>query len=69
MERSPYRRDYDSSSLWNIFHGPCQRLYTAWNTSVRIAFDVPRETHRYLIEEISEFASTANAGKDVLEVP
>ena len=54
MGRSPYRRDYDSSSLWNIFHGPCQRLYTAWNTSVRIAFDVPRETHRYLIEEISE---------------
>jgi len=27
-------------------------LYTAWNTAIRILFNVPRDTHRYLIESI-----------------
>ena len=29
------------------------KLYTAWNTAIRILFNVPRDTHRYLIESIS----------------
>ena len=49
-----YTTSFYGSSLWNIFEGPCQRLYTAWNTSIRMAFDIPRETHRYFIEGISE---------------
>ena len=28
------------------------KLYTAWNTAIRILFIVPRDTHRYLIESI-----------------
>ena len=29
------------------------KLYTAWNTAIRILFNVPRDTHKYLIESIS----------------
>ena len=29
------------------------KLHTAWNTAIRILFNVPRDTHRYLIERIS----------------
>ena len=49
-----YTTSFYGSSLWNIFDGSCQKLFTAWNTSVRMAFGVPRETHRYLLESISE---------------
>ena len=28
------------------------KLYTAWNTAIRILFNVPRDTHRYLIERL-----------------
>ena len=30
------------------------KLYTAWNTAIRILFNVPRDTHRYLIESFSQ---------------
>ena len=30
------------------------KLYTAWNTAIRILFNVLRDTHRYLIESISQ---------------
>ena len=30
------------------------KLYTAWNTAIRILFNVPRDTNRYLIESISQ---------------
>ena len=51
---SIYTTSFYGSSLWNIFDGPCDRLYSAWNIAVRMAFDLPRDCHRYFIEEISE---------------
>ena len=51
---SIYSTSFYGSSLWNIFNGTCDRLFTAWNIAVRMAFDLPRGTHRYFIEEISE---------------
>ena len=30
------------------------KLYTAWNTYIRLLFNVPRDTHRYLIKSISQ---------------
>ena len=32
----------------------CFKLYTTLNTAIRILFNVPRDTHRYLIESISQ---------------
>ena len=49
-----YATSFYGSNLWNLFNGSCEKLYTAWNMAVRLAFGVPRTTHRYLIEEISE---------------
>ena len=48
-----YSTSFYGSGLWNIFGDNCERLYKAWNVSVRIAFNVDRTTHRYLIESIS----------------
>ena len=30
------------------------RLYSSWNMAVKVLFDLPRETHRYFIEPLSE---------------
>ena len=49
-----YATSFYGSSLWNLQSGDCVRLYSAWNNAVREAFNVPRTTHRYYIEEISE---------------
>ena len=50
---SIYATSFYGSSLWNIFGGQCDRLYTAWNNAVRDGFGIPRASHRYLIEEVS----------------
>ena len=42
------------SCLWDLFSEKCERLYKAWNVSVRIALNVSRYTHRYLIEPVSK---------------
>ena len=49
-----YTTSFYGSCLWNIFNGSCDKLFTAWNIAVRMAFDIPRNTHKFLIEEISE---------------
>ena len=36
-----------------MYSEKCERLYKAWNVGVRIAFNVSRYTHKYLIESIS----------------
>ena len=51
---SIYATSFYGSSLWNIFNGQCDRLYTAWNNAVRTALDLPRLTHRYLIESLTD---------------
>ena len=40
--------------LWKLFDGPCDRIYSAWNNAIREAFNIPRASHRYFIEEVSE---------------
>ena len=49
-----YACSFYGSSLWNVNSREVNRLFTSWNIAVRILFDVPRETHRYLIESISD---------------
>ena len=48
-----YSVSFHGSGLWDIMSSKCEGLYKAWNVAVRLAFQVPRNTHRYLIEEIS----------------
>ena len=51
---SIYASSFYGSSLWNLFDGHCDRVYTAWNNCIRDVFKIPRTSHRYLVEELSE---------------
>ena len=43
-----------ASSLWNLFSAQVERLYTSWNQAIRQIFSVPRTTHRFFIEPLSD---------------
>ena len=47
-----YLNHFYGSNLWYLFD--CDRLYAAWNNVIRNIFKLPRRTHRYLIEPVSE---------------
>ena len=42
------------SNIWNLFSNESHRLYTSYNVAVRNIFNLPRTTHRYLLESISD---------------
>ena len=37
-----------------LFDGSYDKLFTAWNNAIRDIFELPRGTHRYFIEDISD---------------
>ena len=43
-----------SSPLWDLFGKEANKLYNQWNVLVRNIWEVPRETHRNLLETLSE---------------
>ena len=49
-----YTVSFPGSCLWDLFSTDCDRLYKAWNVSIRQALNLPRNTHRYLIESLSD---------------
>ena len=49
-----YTTSFYGSSLYNLYSKECRRFYTTWNQIIRQCFQVDRQTHRYLIEEMSE---------------
>ena len=49
-----YTTSFYGSNLWNILGKSCEKLYKAWNVAIRMVYKVPRETHRYFIEELTE---------------
>ena len=49
-----YTESFYGSNIWNLFGPSCDKIYRAFNVTVRMTFQVPRETHRYLVESISE---------------
>ena len=48
-----YTCDFYGSNLWDLYSRDVQKLLNSWNIAIRILFDLPRETHRYFIEPIS----------------
>ena len=48
-----YNSHFYGSNLWNLF--AIDDVYIAWNNVVRMVFDLPRSTHRCLLEPVSEF--------------
>ena len=51
---STYLTSFYGSNLWDLYGETANRFYKSWNIMVRYMFDIPRETHKYLIEPISQ---------------
>ena len=49
-----YNSHFTGSPLWNLFSKESESFEKTWNIAFRIMFDLPRETHRYFVEEVSE---------------
>ena len=49
-----YNTHFYGAPLWDLFSNETRKVVGAWNTSHRILFRLPRTTHRYLIEPLSE---------------
>ena len=45
---------FTGSSLWNLFCKDFERIENSYNISVRKMLNVPRETHRFFLEPLSE---------------
>ena len=45
-----YNSHFYGSNLWNLF--AIDDVYIAWNNVVRMVFDLPRSTHRCLLEPV-----------------
>ena len=51
---SIYNSHLTGSCLWDLFGREAVMMENTWNVSMRLMLDVPRETHRYLIEPLSK---------------
>ena len=49
-----YNLHFTGSVMWDLFSKEAVMLENSWNTSVRVMFDLPMQTHRNLIEPVSE---------------
>ena len=57
---SIYLTSFYGSNLWDLFGEACQKHLKSWNIMIRYTFDIPRETHKYLLETISETSHLKN---------
>ena len=42
------------SNTWDLFSPECQKLYRSYNVTLRTLNDLPRMTHKYLLESLVE---------------
>ena len=47
-----YCCSFYGSSIWDLSSKCASKLYTAWNTAIRILFNVPRDKHRNMIDNV-----------------
>ena len=50
---SIYLTSFYGSNLWDLYDNMAEKLYSSWNIMVRMLFNIPRNTHKCLIEPIS----------------
>ena len=48
-----YNMSLYSSPLWDLFSAPVDSLEKTYNRSIRMIFNLPLQTHKYLIEPLS----------------
>ena len=49
-----FNSHFTGSPIWDLFSPDAIRLENTWNVSFRRMFDLPMETHRYLVEPVSD---------------
>ena len=49
-----YNSSFPGSPLWNLFCKESEMIDNSWNTSCRIMFDLPRNTHRFFLQPLSD---------------
>ena len=49
-----FNSHFTGSPIWDLFCQDAKRLENSWNVSFRKMYDLPVETHRYLVEPVSE---------------
>ena len=47
-----YTGHYYGSMTWDLQSEIAGQLFRSWNTCVKLAFDVPRSTHVYLVQNV-----------------
>ena len=47
-----YAGHWYGAMLWDLYGVKAGQLYRSWNTSVKVAWDVPRATHTYLVDNL-----------------
>ena len=51
---SIYLSSFYGSNLWDLFGEGANRLYKSWNIMIRMNFNLPRESHRFLLQPVSQ---------------
>ena len=49
-----YFTSFYGSCLWNLYSAWVDRIFSSWNVTVRNVFSLPHDTHRYLIETLTD---------------
>ena len=48
-----YASSFHGSSLWNLYSPEVTKIFSSWNVTIRNILRLPRTTHRYFIEALS----------------
>ena len=51
---SIYLSSFYGSNLWDLYDDATEKLYKTWNIMIRMTFNIPRNSHKFLIESISQ---------------
>ena len=49
-----YATSFYGSNLWLFSSMSSERIFTSWNKMIRLVWNLPNTSHRYLIEEVSK---------------
>ena len=49
-----YNYHFTGSPLWNLFSREAEMIENSYNVSVKSMFDIPRESHKYFVEGLTE---------------
>ena len=49
-----FNTHFYGSQMWDLFSAEANRLEKTWNISQRIMLGIPRNTHRFFIETLTE---------------